>query len=365
MRARFWRSAGDTQARGGYRTRAPRVAQMLLWSAAMSASAHGAFAQSAREDDCARAGKPWISVAFDGPAWTSELEASVLADLRAGLLLRGIGACVLGSAGSEPPLGLLELKALAADRIAVSIELHDALTKKRVLRDVNVREVAADARALAIADAADELLRASWMELALADAPEPSRPAPAEVKRAVRSSIAPAGIDSRDHAFSLLGAGEYHGGGALWLGGELALGLFLSERIGAELAFGLREGLRADAAHGSVDTRAFLGSGDLLLALSSREQSFALLGRLGLALASVRMRGIAASGAIGSEREGWDVHARLGLRALLALGALFALRADVGIGLPLHSLRALDASRVVTSTGGPQLLFGLGSEVRF
>jgi hypothetical protein len=366
MRARCWRSAGEAQACVHRCPCLARIACVLLsWTAAMSANPGVVGAQSAADDDCARAGQPWISVAFDGPAWTRELETSVLADLRAGLRLRGIGACALGGQGSEPPLGLLELKALAADRIAVSIELHDALTKKRVLRDVNVREVAVDARALAIADAADELLRASWAELALADAPTLSRPAPPEVKRAVRSSLARAAIDARDHTLCALAAGEYHGGGTRLLGADLALGLFWSERFGAELGFGLREGLRERATRGSVDTRALLGAGDLLAALSPRERALVLLGRLGVALASVRMRGLAYKDAVGFEREGLDVHARLGLRALLALGALFALRADIGLGVPLQSLQARDAGQVVTSTGGAQLLFGVGSELRF
>ena len=106
--------------------------------------------------DCGRAGQPWVAVAFTGSAWTAELRSSVLLDLRAGLALSGISACTLGTEGSEAPLALLELDAAGEDRVAVGLELHDTLTRKRVLRDVNLREVSSDARALARAAAAEE-----------------------------------------------------------------------------------------------------------------------------------------------------------------------------------------------------------------
>ena len=49
----------------------------------------------------------------------------------------------------------------------VVIELDDRVTHKRVARDLPLRNIPANGRALAIAIASDELLRASWAELTL------------------------------------------------------------------------------------------------------------------------------------------------------------------------------------------------------
>jgi hypothetical protein len=315
---------------------------------------------------CGRAGRPWIAVAFAGEAWTLDLQRAVLAELRAGLRLRGIEACGLGTEGSEPPLGLLSLQAAVPERVAVSIELHDALTEKRVLRDIDVRKVTSDARALAIAAAADELLRASWAELALVDAPAPARTPPPEVKRAVQRSLVPQRVGARDHALGVRAAAEYASGGETLLGGDLYLGLWPDARFGFELGLGLREGQTRKAQHGSVDARVLSVSAELAFALLPRDQPFGLALKLGLAVANVQMRGVASAGtALQAAGEGWDVHARTGLTAGLALLPWLAARADLGIGAALRSVKAADAGRVVASTAGVQLLGGLGLEARF
>src|SRR5690606_19264247 len=52
----------------------------------------------------------------------------------------------------------------------------------------------ADARALAVSSSADELLRASWAELMISDAPAPKMKPPPEVMSAVQSSLALRGV---------------------------------------------------------------------------------------------------------------------------------------------------------------------------
>jgi hypothetical protein len=315
---------------------------------------------------CGRAGRPWIALAFAGEAWTADLQRAVLAELRAGLRLRGIDVCGFGTEGSEPPLGLLSLQATVPERVAVSIELHDALTEKRVLRDIDVRKVTSDARALAIAAAADELLRASWAELALSDAPAPERVPPPEVKRAVQRSLAPARVGARDRALGARAAAEYASGGEALLGGDLYLALWPDPRFGFELGLGLREGLTRQAQHGSVDARVLGVSADFAFALVPRDQPLGLACKLGVAVANVQMRGVANSGsALQAAGEGWDVHARSVLAGTVALLPWLAARADLGVGLALRSVKAADAGRVVASTAGVQLLGGLGLEARF
>jgi hypothetical protein len=298
-------------------------------------------------------------------AWDAAQQRAVLEDLRAGLRQRGIAACPLGSAGSEPPIALLELEAGEPARVSVGIEVHDALTEKRVLRDLDLRQLSPDARALAIAAAADELLRASWAELALDDAPEPSRPPPPEVERAVRASLSPARVGRRDVALGARGAVEHHGGGHTLLGGDAFVTVWLSERLGLELSVGLRHGLREDATHGSVESRALCSALDLGLAVLPRGQTLSLTATLGAAFASLRMRGAAEGTALDAEGSGWSAQARAGVVLGLALHDAFALRAQVGLGAPLRSVEASDAGRVISSTSGIEVHAGLGAEARF
>jgi hypothetical protein len=339
---------------------------LLALGVLMMAPARAAHAQDREQRACGRAGQPWVSVAFTGTAWTSELQSAVLADLRAGLQLSGITACVLGTAGSEKPLALLELDAAAEDRVAVGIALHDTLTAKRVQRDVDLKQVSSDARALALSAAAEELLRASWAELALQDAPPPDRPPPPEVQRAVRRSIAPARVGQRDVAIGARAAVVQHGGGLTMIGGELWLCLWAAQAVGIELASGLYEGLAEQGPHGAVDSRALGAAADAIFAIVPRGETVGLHALLGLALASVRVQGIdVRDDGTASEGAGIDVHAQLGLGASLAPWPALALRAEVSGGVPLRSVAAQDAGHDVASTAGIQLRAALGAEVRF
>lgn len=244
--------------------------------------------------------------------------------------------------------------------------MTDSVTKKRVARDLTLDKLPLDGRALALAVAAEELLRASWAELALSDAPAPSRPPPPEVKETVRRSIARARFAiARDHAFGARGAFEHHGAGHAQLGGEAYLGVWFEERWGFELGAGLREGLRRDADHGSVQSRALTSAADVTFALLPRAGGLELAAKLGVSLASVRMRGEAEPGAVAAEGAGVDVHARGGFALAYAIWPALALRADLAAGLPLRSIEAQDDDRLAASTGGLQLLLALGTEVRF
>jgi hypothetical protein len=339
-----------------------RVTLSLIGFSLASSAVHSARAQQ----DCARAGRPWVSVAFGGQGWTAERERAVLEDLRAGLRLKGIAACPLGSEGRDPPLALLELLAADEQRISVGIEVHDALTEKRVSRDLDLRELADDARPLAIAAAADELLRASWAELALADGPEPARAPPPEVEQSVRDSLSPAAFASaRDHALGVRGAFEHHGAGLAQVGGDAYLAVWFAQRWGFELGAGMRHGLRRDAEHGQVESRALNSAADLTFALFPRGRAPTLAARLGVAVASVRMRGQAGAGALAAEGSGVDVHARGGFALSWAPWPALALRADLGAGVPLRSIDARDDGEIAASTAGLQLLVSAGTELRF
>jgi hypothetical protein len=92
------------------------------------------------------------------------LAAEVRKDLAAELGPRGYGVCTRRVAEGELAA---EIWLSMAEPTLVSIQIDDLVTGKRVWRDVPLTRIPVGGKALAIAIAADELLRASWAELDL------------------------------------------------------------------------------------------------------------------------------------------------------------------------------------------------------
>jgi len=100
---------------------------------------------------------------LEGRGFAPALFAEVRTDFATELRHRGLDVCD-PAATERAPAALVELE--ARDDMVV-IELDDRITHKRVARDLPLRTIPANGRALAIAIAIDELLRASWAELTL------------------------------------------------------------------------------------------------------------------------------------------------------------------------------------------------------
>ena len=324
----------------------------------------GAAPALAQGDPCLFGTEPWVAVAFSGPAFSPELERAVLLDLRAGLRLKGIEACVIGQAGHEPPLAVLQLSANSPERLSVSIDVHDALTEKRVQRDVDLTGVADDARSLTIAAATDELLRASWVELALADAPKPSRPPPPEVRAAVRDTIEPTRVGQRDLALGARLDSTYFSSGLSWLGADLLATAWLAEHVGLELGVGARLAVPRHAPHGELDASALIGSLSLRLALGERHAPLGVDALVGPAVASVRMRGDAEPGGTAYSGSALDVHLLGSLLFRASVAEWLDLRLELGAGAPLQGVEATDEGAVMASTHGVALRAALGAELR-
>jgi hypothetical protein len=101
------------------------------------------------------------------------LFSEVRTDLATELAHRGIDVCA-PEVSSREPAAIAKLTSIDS---TVTIELDDRVTHKRVGRDLPLARVPPNGRALAIAIAIDELLRASWAELSLhrGEAPEDDR----------------------------------------------------------------------------------------------------------------------------------------------------------------------------------------------
>lgn len=324
-----------------------------------------AHAQHSKERACEGTLRPWVAVAFGGVQWTQALRDAVMEDLAAGLALKGIDACALGHAGRKPPLAVVELKAGEDERVSVGIEIYDALTEKRVIRELDLHEIAIDARSLALAAAADELLRASWAELAIHDAPKTKLPAPAAVQRTLRQSLDPSRVGARDTIWGVRATLDQHAGGQTWLGADTFITLWLAERVGFELGVGLREGLAVASNHGRIESRGLAASGSALVALLQRGDIIELALAFGAQVASVRMLGSAEPGARAAQGAAVDVQLLGGLVLDVTPIDWLALRAQLGGGAPVRSVEAADDGDVITSTHGPALHAGLGAGLRF
>jgi hypothetical protein len=171
--------------------------------------------------------------------------------LRRSLSHRGIAVCSDADASAV----VLEI-APSSDGFAISVRIDDPLVHKAASRDLDVTTIPSDARALAIAQAADELLRVTWPERFSDEPPHPppAPPAPPSATPSRRESASPT---------VRLGIGI---GGELFSSGHAQLGPDLDVTVApiSWLALGLRGGARTSssraATFGEHDTSALVAS---------------------------------------------------------------------------------------------------------
>jgi hypothetical protein len=129
---------------------------------------------------------------FDEPSFTSLLRIELQSD--------GVGRVSVVDASqpaardpatpvADHALAVIRLEDACAANGAVGIAVDDAATDKSVRRTVELGAVPAQARARVLALATAELLRASWAELILPDAPPPRAPVPVEVRAATTERL--------------------------------------------------------------------------------------------------------------------------------------------------------------------------------
>ena len=148
--------------------------------------------------------------------WSETQRASVLSDLQHTLAGQGIAACSADAHPGRRGAGDADRRPLPEDtaKATVDIEVRDAVTRKRVRRDVDLSRIPDDGRAAAIAIEADELLRASWAEIALdtARAREAQAAARPQVVGSVQQVLAPARAESGGGLGARAAVEHYFGG---------------------------------------------------------------------------------------------------------------------------------------------------------
>ncbi|MAT23768.1 MAG: hypothetical protein CMN31_16685 [Sandaracinus sp.] len=342
----------------------------LSLSAASFAAAQtpeeGTVDASAESAPLCRPRRAFLSVRLPG-AWVPGQRGAVVAELRAALRVQGFDLCLADGRWPEDrePVAQLALEVRRAG--VVRIVVRDVVTDKHVWRELPLAEMPPDSRPLAVAIAADELLRASWAELLLADAPPPAEEPPPEVRAVVERAaeqVVERETAARPWWLSLAFAVERYGGGERHLGGSLRLERWVHPRVGLRLALGARGGLTTDGQRGAIESRVLAGDLTLLGTLwgdpSDGPQAVVLAG---LAVRWVRFRGVGDEGVSARTDAGVAAFVRGGAGLRWAFGPL-RLGLEAGLGAPIAGVAALEDGEAVTAVSELEVHGSLSLGVR-
>lgn len=285
---------------------------------------------------------PVVALVLEG-AWPSELGAEVRADLRASLRERGVSVID----ADEGPTGVLATIRIAApdlDHPVARIEIDDRVNQKQVEREIRLGAEPPDTWSVVIAAAADELLRAAWIELTMPDAPPPAMTPPPEMERAARASVAPDGPHDGTLGVSLSGAVEGYTGGAILSGANLDLVIFLIDGLALEVGFLVRGLIPANSALGTLNALALGGSVGARVPLLGRSGPVRLDVLAQLRGMMIDLRPVAAPGAIAAGAQDGVLVLRGGLRAALAMEGVVHVGLAFFVGAPLLGVVAVDSN---------------------
>jgi hypothetical protein len=294
-----------------------------------------------------------------------QIIADALRDhLRASLDARDIALCAEPSAASDP-VGhvLLEVTRAGSGAITARIVIGDDITDKRVERTMDLTSIPEDARPLAVSTSGDELLRASWAELLIADAPPPKRAPPKAIVESVANSLRsidelldlappdpPPPVELLEHAFQagLLGHGMLFEH-LVSFGGDLRLGYWYREQFGvhagARLSFSTARGGR----NGSVRQQTQGGALGLAYAFWPVRGLASLAAEVDLSLHRVQLlptRGRAA--ALERAADDWTLETSVGPRGYLTFAPV-QLSLGMAMRIAVRPTQASDGGQVLLS----------------
>lgn len=328
-----------------------RIAHLAVFAGGACLVAALATSDAHASDDraCGTSGRPWVEVDAEG---LSPSLGAFVALLRVELGSRGFDLCVAseGAASAVPPAPPVTPAAPVAtvkvssrpDGVALAVEVRDAVTDKRVSRDVPLGGIPADGRPLTIALAADELLRASWAELTLRTAPPPSLPVPEPVTVTLRESLPRAPPSSH---LAQLGVGfvwEQYARGLALYGADARLGFWVARRVELAAQLGLRTGPAVSAADGTAQPSAWSVGAAGLVTLTPIESRWGLdaVGTLGLE--RLTLVPTPAAGASGSAQSAIAVVGGLGAQGSFAIVPALRVGLQALALLPLRGVEGQD-----------------------
>jgi hypothetical protein len=324
------------------------VALLLLYSAPARAEV----------ESCGQNDNTWVNVRFLGHGWSKKTADAVMAELRTDMAKDGIAICAEVPSALLPPVAVVELSADEPGAVVISIQVRDKVTAKRVGRDTDVSALPADGRPLALAAAADELLRVTWAELALQNARPPATVPPVPVLRAARATVgvptqsgaAPAQSGAPPQVGARFALQRFTAGQTL-VGGDGFVRVPILSRLELELAAGARAGLRTEAPHGKIRSHALSASAALLGQLLTRAR-WQLSAGAGLQVASVTFDADADGEHTASSANAVVVAPYVFAAGSVKLISMLRLGAELGVGAPVRGAVATDDSAQATGVSG-------------
>ena len=316
--------------------------------------------------------RPWVSVVYDPGLDPADAER-VRRELGADLGPEGLDVCDASRAGA-PVARIVLSPAKGVEGISIHVEIRDALTEKEVSRTLSTTRIPPDGRALAIALAASELLRASWAELALRSAPPPAMPVPATVSRMVDASMrrappppraAPPPPPPRIVGLSVALAGEAFTSGFARLGADVRASVDLGPRFTPAARVGFRRALATETPDGTVDADAILFGVEGAFALLPRESAWNVDLLTRLDVAEITFHATPAPGVGASSATVSSVEASAGARVRVRLTSSLGLFAEAGAGGPLVAAAAKDGDVTIAGTGGALFFAALAARGSF
>lgn len=280
-----------------------------------------------------------------------------------------------GAAGERREVASLSLEGACAED-AVTVVIDDAATDKSVRRIVDFDGVPASARARVLSLATAELLRASWLELVLPDAPKPRTPLPAAAREAItrRVSIALAAVTpppprSTARAPWLLAAeadARYFTTDRIGMfGGRLLaeVGLGSSRLVSLRLDAGILHGTGEDPL-GHIDIWLATGAASLTVSRSDAAYRVEIGPRIEMGWAHAR------GTSVDSSAQGQAGSALISTAGILASARLLAgaglwPTVDAEMGYVLKGFRARAGAHTATGIGGAMGAIRIGVGVSF
>lgn len=297
--------------------------------------------------------KPWVAVSGHVP---EAFAAAVRSDLRAGLAPSNIEVCDTPPAAAPEPLARVAIEQPDLAKALYSLDVTDSVTHKRVGRDLALDRLPIDGRPLALAVAAEELLRASWAELALRGVHSAQTAAPPEVRAVVERATPPA---KRFTAWGARLGFERFLGGQTHYGADLFGSLPLGRIAGLLFAVGGRRGLSEQAPHGSIAATGLSAEAGVSL-LFFRLRGFDLGAFVSGRVLRVSFEPEAESGVDAQTQAGFAVTSRVGLTMGFGSPGLVRSYTALGAGLPLKSFSATDSGAIVTGASKLELFAATG-----
>lgn len=331
------------------------VAQSLALGLLSARSALGA---------CPETGRPVVELTAHVAPPDLVIATTLERHLRVELEAREIEVC-------EPPVEArrtiasmtLDVERNQKGPVRARIRVVDAVTDKIVERSLSLDGLSARARPLAVAAAADELLRASWIELEVADAPAPKMTPPAAVRNAVRASLHPAAtrrkFPPRFELGVLARAGSFFG--RRESAGGAAFGTYwLARRFGVRLELSAEYGLPRASSRGAVRSHDATASVAGVVALVDHGGTYGVDVFAGPGLGFVWHHASPIASARGDDAFDLAVPVRLGGEAWIRTGRMRWFVQASGAGALRYSVANDENRKVVTGIDGVGAFAALG-----